>query len=570
VNERLLAVARGDDKADLMLTDGRVVDVFTGSVVEADVAVVDGLIASVGPRRDAAKTVDLDGRYLLPGLIDAHVHLESSMVTPFEFARAVVPRGTTAVVTDPHEVANVAGADGVRWLLESSEGLPLAVLVMAPSCVPATHLATAGAELDADDLDALSRHPRVVGLAEVMNVPGVVLGDRGVHAKIDAFAGRPVDGHGPGLAGDWLQAYAAAGVGTDHETMTSEEAEEKLRLGIRVWLRQGTGARNLVDLLPVVTPATSRRCGFCTDDRHPHDLLDEGHIDHLLRLAVANGLEPITAIQMATLNIADAYRLDERGAIAPGRRADLVVCGDLENFITERVFVGGAVVAEDGEPVGPWQQPQVDTAAVLKPPMVDLERLDLRIEDPGCEVRVIGLVPGQIVTEQIIERLPADDGGLVADRNREIVKLAVIERHRGTGNVGLGLLRGLGPLEGAVACTVAHDHHNLIVAGSDDGSMRTAIAEVVGLGGGAAVARGDEVLAGLPLSYAGLISDRPLVEVRELLDGLTVAARDCGCSHQDPVMALSFVALEVIPSLKLTDLGLVDVDRFELVPLAVS
>jgi adenine deaminase len=539
VNERLLAVARGDDKADLMLTDGRVVDVFTG-------------------------------RYLLPGLIDAHVHLESSMVTPFEFARAVVPRGTTAVVTDPHEVANVAGADGVRWLLESSEGLPLAVLVMAPSCVPSTHLATAGAELDADDLDALSRHPRVVGLAEVMNVPGVVLGDRGVHAKIDAFAGRPVDGHGPGLAGDWLQAYAAAGVGTDHETMTSEEAEEKLRLGIRVWLRQGTGARNLVDLLPVVTPATSRRCGFCTDDRHPHDLLDEGHIDHLLRLAVANGLEPITAIQMATLNIADAYRLDERGAIAPGRRADLVVCGDLENFITERVFVGGAVVAEDGEPVGPWQQPQVDTAAVLKPPMVDLERLDLRIEDPGCEVRVIGLVPGQIVTEQIIERLPADDGGLVADRNREIVKLAVIERHRGTGNVGLGLLRGLGPLEGAVACTVAHDHHNLIVAGSDDGSMRTAIAEVVGLGGGAAVARGDEVLAGLPLSYAGLISDRPLVEVRELLDGLTVAARDCGCSHQDPVMALSFVALEVIPSLKLTDLGLVDVDRFELVPLAVS
>jgi adenine deaminase len=570
VNERLLAVARGDDKADLMLTDGRVVDVFTGSVVEADVAVVDGLIASVGPRRDAAKTVDLDGRYLLPGLIDAHVHLESSMVTPFEFARAVVPRGTTAVVTDPHEVANVAGADGVRWLLESSEGLPLAVLVMAPSCVPATHLATAGAELDADDLDALSRHPRVVGLAEVMNVPGVVLGDRGVHAKIDAFAGRPVDGHGPGLAGDWLQAYAAAGVGTDHETMTSEEAEEKLRLGIRVWLRQGTGARNLVDLLPVVTPATSRRCGFCTDDRHPHDLLDEGHIDHLLRLAVANGLEPITAIQMATLNIADAYRLDERGAIAPGRRADLVVCGDLENFITERVFVGGAVVAEDGEPVGPWQQPQVDTAAVLKPPMVDLERLDLRIEDPGCEVRVIGLVPGQIVTEQIIERLPADDGGLVADRNREIVKLAVIERHRGTGNVGLGFLRGLGPLEGAVACTIAHDHHNLIVAGSDDGSMRTAIAEVVGLGGGAAVARGDEVLAGLPLSYAGLISDRPLVEVRELLDGLTVAARDCGCSHQDPVMALSFVALEVIPSLKLTDLGLVDVDRFELVPLAVS
>jgi len=566
----LLAVARGEEAADLVLAGGRVVDVFTGSVVEADVAVVDGLIASVGPRRDAAETVDLAGRYLLPGLIDAHVHLESSMVTPFEFARAVVPRGTTAVVTDPHEVANVAGMAGVRWLLEASDNLPLAVLVMAPSCVPATHLATAGAELDVDDLEALARHPRVVGLAEVMNVPGVVLGDRTVHAKIDAFAGRPVDGHGPGLNGDWLQAYAAAGVGTDHETMTPEEAHEKLRAGMRVWLRQGTGARNLVDLLPVVTPATSRRCGFCTDDRHPHDLLDEGHIDHLLRLAVANGLDAVTAIQMATLNIAEAYRLDDRGAIAPGRRADLVVCADLVGFEAERVLVDGRVVAEAGEPAGSWLPPETAATAVLKPPVVDLEQLDLRIEDPGSEVRVIGLVPGQIVTEQIVDRLPAYDGRLSADLDRGIVKLAVIERHRGIGNVGLGFLRGLGRLEGAVACTIAHDHHNLIVAGSDDESMRTAVAEVVRLGGGAVVARGDEVLAGLPLPYAGLISDRPLVEVRELLDGLTAAAGNCGCDHQDPLMALSFVALEVIPSLKLTDLGLVDVDRFELVPLAVS
>ena len=267
-------------------------DVFTGSVIEADVAVVDGLIASVGPARDAVETIDLAGRYLLPGLIDAHVHLESSMVTPYEFARAVVPRGTTAVVTDPHEVANVAGLAGVQWLLEASEGLPLAVLVMAPSCVPATHLATAGAELDAADLEVLAQHPRVIGLAEVMNVPGVVLGDPAVHAKIDAFAGRPVDGHGPGLAGDWLQAYAAAGVGTDHETLTPEEALEKLRLGMRVWLREGTGARNLVDLLPVVTAATSRRCGFCTDDRHPHDLLDDGHIDHLFGWLLATVSTP--------------------------------------------------------------------------------------------------------------------------------------------------------------------------------------------------------------------------------------------------------------------------------------
>jgi len=562
-------VARGDAAADLLLTGGRVVDVFTGTVIEADVAVAGGLIASVGPARDAKEIFDIAGSFLLPGLIDAHVHLESSMVTPYEFARAVVPRGTTAVVTDPHEVANVAGLAGVQWLLAASEGLPLAVLVMAPSCVPATHLATAGAELDADDLEILAKHPRVIGLAEVMNVPGVVLGDAAVHAKIDAFAGRPVDGHGPGLVGDWLQAYTAAGVGTDHETLTPEEALEKLRLGMRVWLREGTGARNLVDLLPVVTPATSRRCGFCTDDRHPHDLLDDGHIDHLLRLAVGNGLDPVIAIQMVTLNIAEAYGLDDRGAIAPGLRADLVVCNDLADFRAELVFVGGEVVAENGQPVGSWPEPTADPAAVLRPPVVDLEALDLRIKDSGTDVRVIGLVPGQIVTEHRVEELSSRDGELVADPADSLAKLAVIERHRGTGNVGLGFLRGLGPLDGALACTVAHDHHNLIVAGGDDQSMLTAIAEVVRLGGGAVVARRDEVLAGLPLRYAGLISDRPLAEVRAQLDGLSNAARDCGCSHPDPVMALSFVALEVIPSLKLTDLGLVDVERFQLVPLAV-
>jgi len=563
-------VARGDGAADLLLTGGQVVDVFTGSVVEADVAVVDGVIASVGPTRESAETIDLSGKYLLPGLIDAHVHLESSMVTPFEFGRAVVPRGTTAVVTDPHEVANVAGLDGVRWLLDVSENLPLAVLVMAPSCVPATHLATAGAELNVADLEELARHPRVVGLAEVMNVPGVVLGDAAVHAKIDAFVGRPIDGHGPGLVGDWLQAYVAAGVGTDHETITAEEALQKLRLGMRVWLREGTGARNLLDLLPVVIPATSRRCGFCTDDRHPHDLLDDGHIDHLVRLAVANGLDPMTAIQMATLNIAEAYGLDDRGAVAPGRRADLVVCSDLEDFLAEQVFVGGQVIARDGKPIGSWSPPQTDPSAVEKPLSVDTGSVDLHIADPGCAVRVIGLVPGQILTDQLVENVGVRDGELVADPAKDIAKLAVIERHRGTGNVGLGFVRGFGELDGALACTVAHDHHNLIVAGGDDVSMHTAIAEVVRLGGGAVVTRGGAVLASLPLPYAGLISDRPLAEVRARMDALNAAAVECGCTHPDPLMALSFVALEVIPSLKLTDRGLVDVESFRLVPLAVS
>ncbi len=570
MNLRVLAVARGDEPADLVFTGGRVVDVFSASVIEGDVAVADGIIASVGPPRDAATTIDLTGKILVPGLMDAHVHLESSMVTPEEYARTVVPRGTTSVVADPHEVANVAGMDGVRWMLEASEGLPLSVLFMAPSCVPATHLATAGAELDAHDLAELARHPRVIGLAEVMNVPGAVLGDPGVHAKIDAFAGRPIDGHGPGLTGDWLQAYAAAGIGTDHETITPEEAREKLRLGMRVWLREGTGARNLVDLLPVVTAGNSRRCGFCTDDRHPDDLLDDGHMDHLLRLAIAHDLDPITAVQMATVNIAEAYGLDDRGVIVPGRRADLVVVSDLDNFRAERVYVAGEEIARDGRPSDSWGCVDAGSWSVVRPLRVNVENLDLRVADTGGDVRVIGLVPGQIVTETLVERMPVRDAELTADPARGIAKLAVIERHRGTGNIGLGFLKGFGSMEGALASTIAHDHHNLIVVGSDDESMRTAIRKLVGIGGGVAVARGAEILEVLPLPRAGLISDRPLDEVRERLDRLSVAVLSCGCTHPDPVMALSFVALEVIPSLKLTDRGLVDVETFDFVPLEVE
>ncbi len=570
MHERLLAVARGAELADLLLHGGKVVDVFTGRIRDAEVAVVDGLIASVGPRRDAARTVDVGGRYLLPGLIDAHLHLESSMVTPFEFARAVVPRGTTAVVADPHEVANVAGIAGVQWMLAASEGLPLAVFVMAPSCVPATHLATAGAELTAEDLAEIAKHPRVIGLAEVMNVPGTVLGDPGVHAKIDAFGGRPVDGHGPGLTGDWLQAYVAAGIATDHETVTPQEAREKLELGLRVWLREATGARNLRDLLPVVIPETSRRCGFCTDDRHPHDLLDDGHVDHLLRVAVAGGLDPVTAVQMATLNVAEAYGLADRGAIAPGRRADLVVCPELRSFAPELVIVGGDVVAEGGAASGQWVPPAVDDTSVRRGVAVDLEALDLRVPDPGGPVRVIGIVVGQILTEERTERIPAVDGFLAPDPALGILELAVIERHRGTGNVGLGFVHGLGPLDGALASTVAHDHHNLIVAGADHQSMRTAVTAVSELGGGAVAARGGEVLARLPLPIGGLMSDRCLLDVRRQLDGVTRAAHGLGSDHPDPLMALSFVALEVIPALKLTDRGLVDVARFDFVPLEVG
>jgi adenine deaminase len=566
----VLAVARGDAEADLVLRGGRVVNVFTDELLEQEVAIADGTIAAVGEPREAQEQVDLEGRILSPGFIDAHVHLESSMVTPFEFARAVVPRGTTSVVCDPHEIANVVGLDGIRWMLDATDGLPLGVLVNAPSCVPATHMATAGAELDARDLATLLDHPRVIGLAEVMNVPGTVLGDASVHAKIDAFAGRPIDGHAPAMAGGWLNAYVAAGVGTDHETLSADEAAAKLRLGMRVFLRESTGAKNLIDLLPAITPANAHRCAFATDDRHPHDLIDEGHIDHLLRLAVANGLEALTAIQMASLNVAETYGLRDRGAIAPGRRADLVVFEDLEQFRAHTVYVSGVPVAAAGRPCGEWPPPVTDDDPILSSIRLANGGIDLSITGTGGRIRVIALVPDQIITRQEILDLPVQNGTLRSDPARDLAKLAVVERHRGTGRVGLGFIRGLGLGRGALASTVAHDHHNLVVAGVDDDSMQTAISALAEIGGGLAAADGDELLAALPLPFAGLMSNRPLEELRSDLDSLMAAARDLGSSLTNPFMPLSFSALEVIPSLRLTDLGLVDVDSFEFVPLQVE
>jgi adenine deaminase len=564
---RLLAVARGKAPADLVISGCEVINVFTGETLAQEVAIVDGMIASVGELRDGEERLDLDGKYMIPGLIDAHMHLESSMVTPFELARAIVPRGVTTVVCDPHEIANVAGLDGIRWLLSASHDLPLTVLVNAPSCVPATHLSTAGAVLDHQALTGLLGHPRVVGLGEVMNVPGVVLGDTEVHHKLDAFAGRPIDGHAPGLSHGWLNAYVAAGIGSDHECMTVVEATEKLRLGMRVFLRESTGAKNLVDLLPAVSPATSHRCALCTDDRHPHELLDQGHIDYLLRLAVANGIDPLTAVQMATVNVAEAFTLKDRGAIAPGRRADLVICRDLNDFHADLVISRGKLVGENGKPIGEWTTPRTEDAAVLGRMNVNLEKLDLRVLATGRKVPVIGITPGQLVTEKLQLLLPEREGFLQTDPVRDTVKLAVIERHCGTGNVGIAFVRGLGLRRGAIAGTVAHDHHNLIVAGADDLSMLRAAAELARMGGGLAAVHHDRVLASLPLPVAGLMSQQPMEQVRDQLDWLLAASRELGCTAHDPFMTLSFLGLEVIPALKLTDKGLVDVQRFEVIPL---
>jgi adenine deaminase len=571
---RFLSIARGDEPAELVLRNGRVINVYTAEIMEADVAMADGYIVGVGSGYASHQEIDLGGRYVCPGLIDAHVHIESSMVTPYQFARAVVPRGTTTVVCDPHEIANVAGTAGVRYMLDASDGLPLTVYVNLPSCVPATTMGTAGAELSAADLLSLVHLPRVLGLAELMNVPGLVLGFPDVLAKVEAFRERVIDGHAPGVSGKWLQAYVGAGPGSDHESTTAAEMLEKLRLGMRVFIRESTAAKNLRALLPAVTPQNSRRCAFCTDDRHPADLLDEGHLDHLIRLAVAGGLDPVTAIQMATLNAAEWFRLRDRGAVAPGLRADLVVFSDLKNFRPEMVFSAGRLVAQAGEPVGSWAEPRAEDAAVRGTVRVDWDRVSLRVPAPdagarSARVRVIGVIPDQVLTEHRVEEVPLRDGEAVADPERDILKLAVIERHRMTGNVGLGFVRGLGLRQGALAGSVGHDAHNLIVAGCDDVSMMTAARAVAQMGGGLAVAVGEQVLATVPLPVAGLMSDQPVEMVRFQMDNLTRAARSLGTSLPDPLMTLSFLPLEVIPALKLTDQGLVDVEQFTFVPLFV-
>jgi len=564
-----IAAARGDTPADLLLTNLQLVNVFTGDIYPTEIAIKGSRIIGIGSGYEAADTVDLGGRYVAPGLIDAHVHIESSLCAPPEFSRAVLTHGVTSVITDPHEIANVHGLDGIRFMLDSAKGGALSMYVMASSCVPATHMETAGADLDAADLQTLLDNPWVIGLAEVMNFPGVVYGDEGVLEKLDAFAGRPLDGHCPGLTGQALNAYAAAGIGSDHECTTVEEAREKLRLGMVIFIREATNAHNLRPLLPLVTPENSRRICWCTDDRQPADLLDDGSIDHMIRVAIREGgLDPVTAIRMGTLNTAEYFRLYDRGALAPGRRADLFVFSDLDAPRAELVYRGGQLVARDGALTITLSPPPV--TALPHSININWDAVDFSIPADGQRVRVIGSLENQLITEHRIEDARIENGFAVADPARDILKMAVIERHHASGNVGKGFIHGIGLRRGAIAGTVAHDHHNLVVIGADDASMMTAARAVERLGGGLVAVDGERVLAELPLPVGGLMSDRPIDEVRAALDRLLdVAAHELGSTLHDPFMAMSFMALEVIPSLKLTDIGLVDVDRFEPVPLFV-
>ncbi len=564
----LLAVARGEEPADLVLRNARLVNVLTGEIERTDVAVAGSRIAAVGEGYRGERETDLGGRFVAPGLIDAHVHIESSLTVPSQFARAVVPRGVTTVITDPHEIANVRGLDGIRFMLRDAESVPLEIFANASSCVPATTLATSGATLEAAELAQLLAEPRLLGLAEVMNFPGVVSGDPKVLAKLEAFAGRVLDGHCPGLTGKALNAYAASGISSDHESTTPEEARDKLRLGLTVFIREASGARNLQALLPLVDLWNERRFCFCTDDRQPHDLLADGSIDHLVRVAIREGLEPIAALRLATLNPAEHYRLRDRGAVVPGRRADLMVFSDLEAPRAECVYIAGRLAARDGRPL--FESTGTDAGGMRDTVNVDAAALDFAIPAGGRRMRVIGAVADQLITEHLTDTPRIVDGLAEADADRDLAKLVVVERHRHTGNVGKAFARGLGLARGALAGTVAHDHHNLVVAGMDDASMATAARAVVEAEGGLAAADGERLLALLPLPIAGLMSDQPIEDVRVRMGDLLAAARGLGSELHDPFMAMSFLGLEVIPSLKLTDQGLVDVDRFEIVPLFIK
>jgi adenine deaminase len=565
--QSLIRFARGEAPAELLLANAQVINVLSGEITPTSVAIVSSRIVGLGDY-EAQEVLDLQGAYLAPGFIDAHVHIESSLVPPAEFARAVVPRGTTTVITDPHEIANVLGLEGIRFMLESAKDGPMSMFVMAPSCVPATPMETSGATLRSHELAPLRSDPWVLGLAEVMNFPGVIHGSSEVLEKLMAFEGTVIDGHCPALTGKDLAAYIAAGIGSDHECTTVEEAEEKLRMGMMIFIREATNARNLETLLPLITSANHHRICFCTDDRQPRDLLDEGHIDFMVRRAIAAGIDPIQAIRMATSNTANYFGLRDRGAIAPGRRADLIAFRDLQDLQPHIVIRGGTPVAHEGRMTIRRLARQPHS---LRSTMnVAWEQVDFAIEAGTGEGRVIGVIPNQLVTEHLVEELPIRQGQAVADPQRDLLKMAVIERHRRSGAMGLGFVRGIGLREGALASSVAHDHHNLVVIGADDPSMVTASRRAADLGGGMVVAKSDRVLAELPLPIGGLMTDEPVTTVREKLEDVLAAARDLGSDLHDPFMAMSFLALEVIPSLKLTDQGLVDVERFEKVPLWVS
>ena len=570
---KVLPVARGDKPADLLLKNCRLVNVVTGEIIETNLAIQDTMIAAVGSEYTSArKIIDLEGKYAAPGLIDAHLHIESTLLFPPELARVLVVHGTTCVINDPHEIANVLGVEGVNLMLNAASGLPCDFFSTAPSCVPATDLETSGGKVTAKEVEKLLDHHRVVGLGEMMNYPGVINGEQEVLAKVASAhqKGKVVDGHAPGLSGKDLQAYLSAGISTDHECITAAEAAEKIQNGMKVIIRHGSASSSLAEILPLVNSKTVDAFMFGSDDREAGELLNKGHLNDLLKSAVSLGADPLQVLKIATINAARHYRLFDRGLLAPGYLADLVVFNDLKNFKVEMVVKSGRVVAESGKLA-------VDISAATLPKQAlntvnlgrNMEADDFKMSAGKNKLPVIGVVPGQLVTEKLVLDLSADEKGeLKSDLDKDIIKIAVIERHKASGRMAVALVKGMGLRKGALASSVAHDSHNILVAGVDEKAMAAAVNELARVGGGFTVVDGrGKVQATLPLPVAGLMSDQPAAVVASEMDKILSAAKELGTKLDQPFLTLAFLALPVIPSLKITDRGLFDVDNFQFVKL---
>ena len=567
LKKRIFA-ARGEIPADLVLKGGKIVNVFSGEIQEKDVGIYDGVIVGVGVDYHGKEEVDLNGKWIVPGLIDGHFHIESSMLAPRELASTLLVHGTTTLVADPHEISNVMGLPGIRFMLKESQAIPFDIFFMAPSCVPATHLETAGATLNAADISTLKNEPRILGLAEMMNFPGVLMGNDEVLEKIDLFRAQVVDGHCPFLGGHDLQAYLTAGIRSDHEATNPQEGREKVESGMMLMIREGTSAKDLEALLPLINNQNSRRFCFVSDDLHVEDIQERGHLDYTVKKAIQQGLDPVTSVQLATLNPAEYFGLKDRGAIAPGYSADLTILDDLESFKVTSVYKNGRMVVESKILINfPIDYEELTTIKSKPLNIAPLSPGSFRIPYSGGKARVIELVPGQIVTHETYQKVKSRDGVVTPDIESDILKLCVVERHHSSGNIGLGLVRGFGLNRGAIASSVAHDSHNVIAVGVSDDDIFDAVEEVRLMGGGFAVVCGNETLAKTALPLAGLMSKEPIKTLVKQLHSAKKAAYTLGCRLKEPFMALSFLALPVIPELKLTDKGLVDVNKFEIVPL---
>lgn len=558
----LIDQAHGRAPADLVLLGGRVLDTVTGALLDGDVAICGNTIAGTCDRYEGRKVIDVTGKFLVPGFIDTHLHIESSCVTPFEFDRCVGPKGVTTAICDPHEIANVAGLDGIRYFLDASARTLMDIRVQLSSCVPSTTMETAGARLEVDDLLSLAGHPAVIGLAEFMNYPGVIHKDPGALAKLAAFRGRHIDGHAPLVRGRDLNAYLAPGIRTEHEATGPDEAREKLQKGMRVLIREGSVSKDLAALIPLMTERNSPYICLCTDDRNPLDIAEHGHLDYMIRTAIAAGVDPIVAYRAASLSAAEAFGLKDRGQIAPGKRADIVVMDDLAECRAEMVICGGRI-ANAAAFAARDTVPPVGRRSV-RPPAITAA--SFRSAGNRVETPVIGILPGKIITEHLTEDIVPEAGDKRPDPARDLVRVAVIERHGRNGNIATGFVRGFGMQVGAMAATVCHDHHNIVVVGVDYADMAIAANRLAQIEGGFVVASGGDVVAELALPIAGLMSLEPFETVEEKLRELRRAARDLGVVLEEPFLQMAFLALPVIPHLKITDHGMVDVDRFEVIP----